>query len=123
MLRLSLHRRGLAPRIANLPEWRAHLLERLRRQVKASADPVLAALLVELSAMQTLAAGIPAPPPAHAVIVPLELDTEHGRLSLMSTVTVFGTPVEITASELAIEAFYPADDATAERLSRLQAWR
>jgi len=123
VLRLSLHPHGLAPRIANLAEWRAHLLERLRRQVQASADPVLASLLAELAALN--------PPPGRrdaesvqhppgGLVVPLELDTAEGRLSLMSTTTVFGTPVEVTLSELAIEAFYPADEATAGRLDRLQ---
>ncbi len=125
VLRLSLHPRGLAPHIANLPEWRAHLLERLRRQVEASADPVLASLLVELAAFDAppvvspVAAG-PMPHPPDGIAVPLQLDTAQGRLSLISTTTVFGTPVEVTLSELAIEAFYPADDATAERLIRLQ---
>jgi transcriptional regulator with XRE-family HTH domain len=121
VLRLSLHPGGLAPRVANLPEWRAHLLARLRRQVEASADPALADLLTELTAL-----GGHAPQPdepdsalAGAVAVPLELDTAQGRLSLLSTTTVFGTPVEVTLSELAIEAFYPADAATAERLRRL----
>jgi len=123
VLRLSLHPRGLAPRIANLPELRAHTLERLRRQVQASADPVLASLLAELTAFD--------PPPGMrsteatqhvpgGLVVPLELDTAVGRLSLISTITVFGTPVEVTLSELAIEAFYPADGATSERLDRLQ---
>ncbi len=125
VLRLSLHPRGLAPRIANLPEWRAHLLERLRRQVEASADPALASLLAELSALDAPPAGgpviaAPASYPPGGIAVPLELDTAQGRLSLISTTTVFGTPVEVTVSELAIEAFYPADDATAERLNRLQ---
>jgi len=41
-------------------------------------------------------------------------------LSLLSTITVFGTPVEITLSELSVEAFYPADDATAELLRAAQ---
>ena len=120
VMRLALHPRGLAPQIANFPEWRAHLLERLRRQVEASADPALAALAAELAAF-------PAPPAARSpegtpggIAVPLELDTAQGRLSLISTTTVFGTPAEITLSELAIEAFYPADDATIERLKRLQ---
>ena len=124
VLRLSLHPRGLAPHVANLPEWRAHLLERLRRQVEASADPVLTALLAELAAFDAPPDGRPAAP-AHAhylptgIAVPLQLNTAQGRLSLISTTTVFGTPVEVTLSELAIEAFYPADDITAERLSRL----
>ncbi|HWX49077.1 MAG TPA: helix-turn-helix transcriptional regulator [Roseomonas sp.] len=120
VLRLSLHPRGLAPRIANLGEWRAHLLERLRRQMMASADPVLAALLAELSALAS-PAGVQAAGehPAGGLLVPLELESAAGRLSLISTTTVFGTPVEVTLSELAVEAFYPADAATAERLRRL----
>lgn len=117
VLRLSLHPRGLAPQIANLPEWRAHILGRLRRQAATSADAALTLLLDELS---SLGAGNPderAPSaPDGGIAVPLELDTEEGRLLLLSTTTVFGTPTEVTLSELAMEAFYPADDATAERL-------
>ena len=120
VMRLALHPRGLAPRIANFAQWRAHLLERLHRQVEASADPTLAALLVELTALDapSCPGGSAAPP--GGIAVPLEIDTAQGRLSLISTTTVFGTPTEITLSELAIEAFYPADDTTAERLRRLQ---
>ena len=117
VLRLSLHPRGLASRIANFGEWRAHLLARLHAQVVASADPVLAALLREL-------ADYPVPveaaaPPAHdtaGVAVPLQLRTPAGVLSFISTTTVFGTPVDITLSELALETFFPADDATARAL-------
>ena len=123
-LRLSLHPRGLAPRIANLAEWRAHLLERLRRQVEASADPVLASLLAELAAYEAPPAGTAAGTagaahPPGGILVPLELETPAGRLSLISTTTVFGTPAEVTLSELAIETFFPADAASAERLRRL----
>lgn len=118
VLRLSLHPDGLAPRIVNLAEWRAHLLERLARQIEASADPVLAELMDELT-------GYPAPRPSRsadgtpgsaAVFVPMQLETDEGVLSLISTTTVFGTPVDVTVSELAIESFFPADAATAERL-------
>jgi len=121
VLRLSLHPRGLAPRIRNLGEWRAHLLERLRRQVAGSGDAALAALLVELAA---LPAPDPAPPsrPGLApggIAVPLVIEGPTGPLSLLSTTTVFGTPAEITLSELAIEAFYPADAETATRLRAL----
>jgi transcriptional regulator with XRE-family HTH domain len=121
VLRLSLHPEGLAHAIANLPQWRAHVLGRLKRQVLASADPVLAALLTELSELgpdgkDRAAAGQPL---KDEIAIPLELDTAGGRLSLISTTTVFGTPTEVTLSELAIEAFYPADRATAERLLRL----
>lgn len=126
VLRLSLHPLGLAPHIANLPEWRAHLLERLGRQVEASADPVLASLLTELTGFNVPSGGKPVPVGPRmphspgSIAVPLQLNTAQGRLSLISTTTVFGSPVEVTLSELAIEAFYPADDVTIERLIRLQ---
>ncbi|MDR5882607.1 helix-turn-helix transcriptional regulator [Caballeronia sp. LZ032] len=121
-LRLSMHPRGLAGVIDNWHEWRAHLLARLHRQVEVSGDPVLLALHAELEAY-------PAPAHAHAppsrrhepdpVVVPLRLRTPHGMLSFFSTTTVFGTPVDITLSELAIEALFPADDVTAAILGRL----
>ena len=114
-MRLSLHPRGLAPRIANLPQWRAHLLERLRRQVAASGDRELAALLAEVQAFGPAMDERVAE--ANGVAVPMELDTPRGRLSLLSTTMVFGTPVEVTLSELAIEAFYPADARTAALLA------
>jgi transcriptional regulator with XRE-family HTH domain len=117
VLRLSLHPQGLAPRIANLAEWRAHLLDRLRRQVEATADTALQALLAELLAYPR-PSGPPHPGPAAdraygGVVVPLRLSTDGGILSFFSTTTVFGTPVDVTLSELALEAFYPADAATA----------
>jgi transcriptional regulator with XRE-family HTH domain len=117
VLRLALHPRGLAPRTANLGEWRDHLLARLRRQVDISADPVLVRLLRELR-------DYPAPDEANgdhdtnAVAVPFRLITEAGVLAFFSTTTVFGTPVDITLSELAVEAFFPADQQTAEALRR-----
>jgi transcriptional regulator with XRE-family HTH domain len=123
VLRLSLHPDGLAPRIANLPEWRQHLIERLRRQVDVSADPVLATLLEELRSYPCPQR--PGPPQARSngdfggVVVPFRLLSEAGLLSFFSTTPVFGTPIDITLSELALEAFFPADAATADRLGRL----
>ena len=119
VLRLSLHPRGVAPHIRNLGAWRAHVLERLRRQVTASGDAVLRALLAELLALG--GAAEEATEAAGGVFVPLELDTAAGPLSLVLTTTVFGTPTEVTLSELAIEAFFPADEATARRLAALMA--
>jgi transcriptional regulator with XRE-family HTH domain len=118
-MRLSLHPKGLAPRIANLPQWRAHLLERLRRQVDASGDRALAALLEEVRSFGAGAADGPAGAEAaeDGIAVPMELDTPRGRLSFLSTTMVFGTPTEVTLSELAIEAFYPADAETAALLA------
>ena len=120
VLRLSLHPAGLAPRIANLPEWRAHLLARLRHQIDLTADHMLVELMRELRDY---------PPPdgaqwrSHAidrndagVIVPLRLVTDGGVLTFISTTTMFGTPIDITLSELALESFFPADAATAAAL-------
>jgi transcriptional regulator with XRE-family HTH domain len=129
VLRLGLHPDGLAPRIENLAEWRGHLLARLRQQIDVSADAVLAALHDELAAYPAPsidhAGGIPRRPPASPeaefgnVVVPLRLASEQGTLSLFSTTTVFGTPIDVTLAELAIEAFFPADAATAAILRRL----
>jgi transcriptional regulator with XRE-family HTH domain len=118
VLRLGLHPSGLAPRTENLREWRAHLLERLRRQVELTADPVLAALMDELRAYPAPggATGKRAPDPYGGVAVPFRLATGAGVLSFLSTTTVFGTPIDVTLSELAVEAFFPADAATADAL-------
>jgi transcriptional regulator with XRE-family HTH domain len=125
VLRLSLHPEGLAPRIANLVEWRAHLLDRLRRQAAVTGDPVLAELLQELSAYPVsdeLKALQTATRTDHGgVLVPLKLVTEVGLLSLISTTTIFGTPRDITLSELALEAFFPADPETATILRQFSA--
>ena len=117
-LRLSLHPEGMAPRIVNWHAWRAHLLTRLQRQIDASADPVLAALHEELAAYPTPPgiANVSAEPIAHHIAVPLRVRTVLGELAFYSTTTVFGTPVDITLSELAIEAFFPADPQTAQTL-------
>jgi transcriptional regulator with XRE-family HTH domain len=121
VLRLSLHPAGLAPIIVNLGEWRMHLLARLRQQIRATADPVLADLLAELltypapaqPARKGHAQELEAEP---AIVVPLQLRLGETVLSLISTTTVFGTPVDITLSELALETFFPADAATGEAL-------
>lgn len=125
VLRLSLHPRGLAPRIANLAQWRSHLLERLERQGSVSGDPLLLALHAELAAYPhpgdtppSTSRGLHAPEvgglEGHpGVAIPFQMATPAGVLSFLSTTTVFGTPVDVTLSEIAIEAFFPADAATA----------
>jgi transcriptional regulator with XRE-family HTH domain len=119
VLRLSLHPRGLAPRIGNLGEWRAHLLDRLRRQIAVTSDTALVALLQELSGYPAGDAQ-PATPSDHGgVFVPLKLVTAQGTLSFVSTTTVFGTPRDVTLAELAVEAFFPADDKTRAILEQL----
>jgi transcriptional regulator with XRE-family HTH domain len=112
VLRLSLHPDGMAPRVANLPEWRAHLLARLHRQAEATGDLRLIALREELAAYP----GGPSRRPPPEVVVPLRYRADQGELSFISMTAVVGTPLDITVEELAIESFYPADEATAAAL-------
>jgi transcriptional regulator with XRE-family HTH domain len=129
VLRLSLAPGGLAPHIVNLAEWRAHVLERLRQQVALSGDHQLAALreaLARLPGPEARAAHDPEAKAAHdpsetlgGLAVPFRLRTPAGTLSLISTTTVFGTPIDVTVSELALETFFPADEATAAALRAL----
>ena len=118
VLRLSLEPDGLAKHIVNLGEWRAHLLARLRTQVASSGDATLRALHEELAALPPLPGETRSPPstPFPDVVVRLEMESPLGRLALFSTITVFGTPVDVTLAELALEAFYPADEQTAHLL-------
>lgn len=113
-LRLALHPDGLAPRIANLGEWRHHLLGRLRREVAAGGSAELRDLATELASYP--GASAPASDPS-AVAVMLRVYTTEGELlSLLSTVTTFGTALDPTAAELSMEAFLPADEQTAQVL-------
>jgi transcriptional regulator with XRE-family HTH domain len=119
VLRLSLHPEGLAPQIANLADWKRHILERLRHQYHESGDAVLDQLIEELRSYPAPASNTPAATAGALIAVPLILNAPVGQLSFISTTTVFGTPVEVTLSELAIESFFPADGETAERLRQL----
>lgn len=121
VLRLSLHPQGLAPRLENLGQWRHHLFERLRQQIQATGDPGLQALEQELR-------GYPVPPDADAtrldgevlgIVVPLRYRTPAGVMNLISTTTIFGTPVDVTLQELALETFFPADAFTEQALRAL----
>jgi len=112
-LRVSLHPGGMAPRIANLPEWRAHILERLHRQVQSTRDPRLAELYGELSAYP---GGVAERPELTDVAVPLRLRHGDRELAFFSMTAVVGAPLDVTVAEVAIESFYPADAETAEAL-------
>ncbi len=117
VLRLSLHPAGLAPRIVNLNEWCGHLMARLKRQNDAVADPVLVELEKELKSY-------PAGPRTHTqshpdfsiIAHPLRLRMGSEVLSFISTITVFGTPLDVTLSELAVESFFADDEATGRAL-------
>ena len=125
VLRLSLLPHGLANRIVNFPEWRAHLLARLRHEVDLTGDPQLLALQEEVggaaTAHQRTGRSVPLPTSnvSQHLAVPLVLDTPLGRLRFISTTMVFGSAVDVTLSELAIESFFPADQATAEALIQM----
>lgn len=119
ILRLAFHPEALAGRTVNLAEWCGHLLERLHRQCEATADATLIKLHQELKAYP-----IPArvrPLPADNVAIPLRLRHGDDILSFFSTTMVFGTPVDVTLSELALETFFPADELTAGRLKEMAA--
>ncbi len=123
VIRLSLHPRGLARRTANFHEWRVHILERLRREVELTADQGLADLLTEVRAYP-IPDGQPPRKPSDefaGVAIPFQLKTDDGVLSFLSTTTVFGTPVDVTLSELTLETFFPADAATAQALRTMAA--
>jgi transcriptional regulator with XRE-family HTH domain len=119
VMRLGFHPKGLAPRTANLAEWCAHLLERLHRQCESTADPELIKLYDELKTYPIPARS--APLSADSVAIPFRMRFGNDVLSFMSTTMIFGTPVDITLSELALETFFPADDLTAERMRSIAA--
>jgi len=113
-LRIAVHPAGLAPRIRNLGQWRHHLIERLRREAAVSGSSELAGLLAEI---ESYPGGFDDPRDLGGVAIPLELYTSDGQLlTFLSTVTTFGTALDLTAAELSIEAFLPADERTAAAL-------
>lgn len=118
VLRVSLHPDGLAPRIANLDEWRSHLLDRLRRQIRLTGSEPLRTLLSEAVDYPTSGGEHNEGEGGGGIAVPLRLRTDDGVLSFISTVSTFGTAVEVTTSELSIESFFPLDEATERALRR-----
>ena len=119
-LRATLHPDGMASRILNFEEWSGHLVHRLRRELALTGDDELEALLTEVLAYP----GVRSEPPpfdaasAAEIVLPLQLRGEDTNLSFFSTLTTFGTAADVTLSELAVEAFYPADAETAAALRR-----
>jgi len=120
-VRLVLHPAGLGPRIVNFAAWRAHTVSLLRQQVENRGDPVIQALLAEV-------AGYPIPPDcepfdgfeeSQRLATPLRIRTKLGTVSFLNTVTVFGTPNDVTLAELALEMLFPADDGTVDIVRRM----
>lgn len=123
VLRLTLHPDGLARRIRNLSQWRAHVLRRVRRQLARTAAEGLGDLLTELEAypVPATAAGAAADGDAGDLVVPMRLASEYGELSFLYATTVFGSPLDVTLDEIALETFFPADRRTADVLRELWA--
>ena len=114
--RLFLHPDGLAPRILNFDEWGRHVLNAVRDHALRNPDERLEALLPEL---EDLVGDIPPPGPDHVgFAVPLGLRSGDGELRLLTTLTYFGTPVDVAIAELRLEAL-PADEETAASLAAL----
>ncbi len=116
-LRVSLHPDGMAPRIVNFAEWATHLLERLDRQIAVTGDPDLGALAEELRTYPGVGAGQESADLANRLFVPLVLRHSGRELRFFSTISTFGTALDITIAELAIESFFPADAATTDALA------
>jgi transcriptional regulator with XRE-family HTH domain len=116
-LRIALHPEGLAPRIENLGQWRHHVIWRVRREAAVSGAAELVSLLAEIDSFPADSVDVDDPVPSGDIVIPLRLATRsRGALSFLSTVTTFGTALDLTAAELSIEAFLPADAATAAAL-------
>jgi transcriptional regulator with XRE-family HTH domain len=120
VFRISLHPDGLAPRTVNFEDWARYLLGQLHRAARLTGDATLEALVAEVTGYPDVAAlgdWRTQPNGAElALLVPLLLKSPAGDLSLFTTLTVFGKPQDVTLSELAVELFYPGDDATEVRL-------
>ena len=117
IMRLAFHPEALAARTVNVAEWCGHLLERLHRQCELTADAGLIKLHDELKSYPIPARSAPLPP--DNVAIPFKLRVGDDVLSFMSATMIFGTPVDVTLSELALETFFPADEVTAERMRKL----
>jgi hypothetical protein len=122
-VRLTLHPQGMAPRIVNLTEWRRHVIAELRRHIEARPDPGTEALLAEVMAYSPPPTRVASEPEegAQRYATPLKIATDAGVVSFLSTTTVFGTPMDVTLSELALEMLFPADARTVTIVNALTA--
>ncbi len=114
-IKVSVHPDGLSRMIENFDEYAAHLVERLRRQIDGSQDPELIALHDEITSYPNVAAAVDSydPDTPLSVVLPMKVRMDDGTvLSFFSTMTVFGAPLDVTLSELAVESFFPSDAAS-----------
>jgi len=116
VLRASLHPDGLAKRIEGFDVFSGHILGRLRRQVALTGDEQLTALYDELAALPGVATVEPLTDHP-GVVLPVRLRSARGVLSFFTTAATFGTAADVTLSELTVESFFPADEATRRALT------
>lgn len=107
LVRLGLDPRGLARMVVNLADVRAVFRARISRQLATAPDPELTALYEELLAPEPQNTSSQRIEPD--VVIPMILRVGGRELRLFSTITTFGTPMDITIDEIAIESYYPAD--------------
>ena len=120
VLRVTLHPEGLAPSIVNIDDWHALMLSRLRQQLRQTPDRRLQSILDELSNFRNLDRGrqrVETSTLDH--VIPISIRTASGILNLIGVSMVLGSPWDVTISEIAIEAFLPADEATTALIGRL----
>jgi transcriptional regulator with XRE-family HTH domain len=121
IFRVSLHPEGLASRTANFTEWATYLLGQLHRAAILTADHALDHLLAEIEGYPNVAAlgdwRARSVSDESEILVPVRVEVSGAMLSLFTTLTVFGTPQDVTLAELAIELFYPSDAATEKLLT------
>jgi transcriptional regulator with XRE-family HTH domain len=120
-VRLVMHPAGMRPCIANWDEVAAHLLGRLHREASFGlGDHTAAELLQEVLGYPDVPHRLRARdhdrPDAPAL--PLVLIRGGETLSFFTTVTTFGTPLDVTLQELRIETYFPADESTRKALRR-----
>lgn len=122
VFRACLHPDGLARYTRNFEEWAGYLLAQLHRLAALTADPELSRLADEVGHYPTVAAlsrwRQAVRPDEPALLIPWQLALDGVELSFFTTITTFGTALDITLAELAVELFYPADDRTEAALRR-----
>ena len=116
ILRLAVHPGGLPSISSMTAACSAPLVHRLKHKARDDADEPLSELVAEIEAY------LPSDPPsgvANQPVVSLDLHTRLGNVRLFTIIATLGAPLEVTAANLAIETFLPADEESAERLRRL----
>lgn len=108
------HPRGLRPSIVNWAEVAASALHRVHHESTAEIDrSANEALLESLESYPGVASlRMHQPPHAPDVCLPVHLKGASTELRLFTTITTLGTPLDVSAEEIRIEVYYPADTAT-----------